>query len=329
MENNKIELYVRRSFGEKFSAIFDFISENWKTLFKYFIYFMLPVSLLMSLSMNKVIGDMTDSISAIDTDNVYLQLISGYMWTMIVSAVAYIVLGSVVFGMLRLYFNRKEGLDGLSLSVLWPEMRYCLKRLVIMVLVSSVLIVASLLVSALVAYAVPVVGVMLFIAVAVCTVPFTLFTPTYMFEPIPLFRAFGRAMRLGFQTWAGVFAIIFVVGIIVYLMMAIANIPWSICYYLKLIFVADPSVMDSSAFVNSVFFSLIMFVLGVINALGMYLAQTVIFVALSIQYGHAAEKLDAMSVPLSVERFESLSDDDPYEEDRFSSDPDIDNFEKL
>lgn len=329
MDNNKIELYVRRSFGEKFSAIFDFMSENWKTVFKYFIYFMLPISLLMSLSMNKVIGNMTDSISAVDMDNVYLQMISGYLWTMIVSFVAYIVLGSVVFGMLRLYFNRKEGLDGLSLSVLWPEMRYCLKRMAVMVLVSFVLLAAILLVSALVAYEVPVAGVMLFIAVFVCIVPFTLFPPVYMFEPIPLFRALGRAMRLGFHTWAGVFAIIFVVGVIVYLMMAIANIPWSICYCLKLMFVSDTSVMDSPAFVNSVFFSLIMFVLGVINALGMYLAQTVMFVALSIQYGHAAEKIDAMSVPLSVERFESLSDDDPYEEDRFSSDPDIDNFEKL
>lgn len=34
----KIAMYVKRPFGEKLNASFDFIKENWKQLFKYSTY---------------------------------------------------------------------------------------------------------------------------------------------------------------------------------------------------------------------------------------------------------------------------------------------------
>ena len=39
MERQKIELYQERSFGEKLSATFAFVSENMQVLLKYLIYF--------------------------------------------------------------------------------------------------------------------------------------------------------------------------------------------------------------------------------------------------------------------------------------------------
>ena len=61
----KIALYVQRSFGEKLTATFDFIKENWKPLMKFTTYLMLPLCLLQGLSLNglmsgtMVLGDMT------------------------------------------------------------------------------------------------------------------------------------------------------------------------------------------------------------------------------------------------------------------------------
>lgn len=39
----KIAMYVKRPFGEKLNASFDFIKENWKQLFKYSTYLILPM----------------------------------------------------------------------------------------------------------------------------------------------------------------------------------------------------------------------------------------------------------------------------------------------
>ena len=42
----KVAMYVKRPFGEKLNASFDFIKENWKQLFKYSTYLILPICLI-------------------------------------------------------------------------------------------------------------------------------------------------------------------------------------------------------------------------------------------------------------------------------------------
>lgn len=39
----KVAMYVKRSFGDKMNASFDFIKENWKPLFKFATYLILPL----------------------------------------------------------------------------------------------------------------------------------------------------------------------------------------------------------------------------------------------------------------------------------------------
>ena len=48
----KVAMYVKRSFGDKLNASFDFIKENWKILLKFTTYLLLPVSLIQALSLN-------------------------------------------------------------------------------------------------------------------------------------------------------------------------------------------------------------------------------------------------------------------------------------
>ena len=52
----KVAMYVKRSFGDKLNASFDFIKENWKILFKFTTYLLLPVSLIQALSLNGLMG---------------------------------------------------------------------------------------------------------------------------------------------------------------------------------------------------------------------------------------------------------------------------------
>ena len=56
----KIAMYVKRPFGEKLNASFDFIKENWKQLLKYATYLILPVCLLQAANFSGLMGGMTD-----------------------------------------------------------------------------------------------------------------------------------------------------------------------------------------------------------------------------------------------------------------------------
>lgn len=52
----KIAMYVKRNFGEKLSASFDFIKENWKLMLKFTTYLLLPICLIQALSLNGLMG---------------------------------------------------------------------------------------------------------------------------------------------------------------------------------------------------------------------------------------------------------------------------------
>ena len=56
----KVAMYVKRSFGDKLNASFDFIKENWKILLKFTTYLLLPVSLIQALSLNGLMGGIYD-----------------------------------------------------------------------------------------------------------------------------------------------------------------------------------------------------------------------------------------------------------------------------
>ena len=53
-------MYVKRPFGEKLNASFDFIKENWKQLFKYSTYLILPICLIQAANFSGLMGSMTD-----------------------------------------------------------------------------------------------------------------------------------------------------------------------------------------------------------------------------------------------------------------------------
>lgn len=60
----KIAMYVKRPFGEKLNASFDFLKENWKLLLKFTTYLLLPLCLIQALSLNGLMSGAL-SISAI------------------------------------------------------------------------------------------------------------------------------------------------------------------------------------------------------------------------------------------------------------------------
>ena len=59
IERPKVELYQVRGFGEKFTAIFDFIRENFKLLLRACTYLLLPFCLLQGFAMEAMMKVLT------------------------------------------------------------------------------------------------------------------------------------------------------------------------------------------------------------------------------------------------------------------------------
>ena len=79
----KIVLYAKRTFGEKMNASFDFIKENWKPLFKFTTYLLLPLCLVQALSLNSLMGStmsLTSNIQAGSSNPLARGYVLGKLW---------------------------------------------------------------------------------------------------------------------------------------------------------------------------------------------------------------------------------------------------------
>ena len=122
----KVAMYVKRSFGEKLNASFDFIKENWKLLLKFITYLLLPVSLIQALSLNGLMGGAL-KISAVAnitamaaSPSSLVGFMSYYGLYMLVFMIGTILLTSLIYAMIRTYNEREERLEGITLGSLKP-----------------------------------------------------------------------------------------------------------------------------------------------------------------------------------------------------------------
>lgn len=307
----KIELYVTRTFSEKMGDTLGFLRENWRVLLKYFTYTMLPASLVLGFLLNHFWGNLilSDSVSP-RPDEVLLSIGSA----VVVGLVVYAVFLAMLFALIRLYFARKTGLEGLTNNEFLPEFFACLKRAALYLLVAIVLAIAYfgvLFTLFTIAFGIHVaLGVMLlpclYSSVVVLVVPFMLSVPIYMMEDISVFNAITKSFRLGFATWRGVFALSFVTSLLSNILQTVTAIPWYILLIIRHITTA--SYRMDEAFVNTIGFKFMEYLACVLQCLGYMLAAVLATVALTIQYGHANDKIDGAGVDEKIEHFDEFDD---------------------
>ena len=309
----KIELYRVRTFSEKISDTFDFIRESWRPMIKYFIYLMLPVSMVMAYFINHFMTSYVE-LALGGSDNI--QTMMGYGLTIlgagVVSCVAAVLLSSLVYALIRLYQWRADRLNGLQTSELRPELRLCAGRVVRLLLAGlliGVLIVLLLGVSiALLTTINPAFGILLimvvYIAVLVVMLPISLTLPIYMMEDdISIVEALQKAWRLGFATWGGIFAVTFVLSIIGSALQMLTFLPWYVLVLVKTFFTAGG---EPSVFMNSIGYVVLQYLSCVWMCLGYMLVSVLTIVGLTVQYGHASDKIDGTGVARKIERFDEL-----------------------
>lgn len=316
----KIELYRTRTFGDKISDTFAFIRESWRPLLKYFVYLMLPLSIVLAFFYDNfftgymsLLGNIEDVDDIGVYDSAMLARFGGMsLGAVVLSVVAGMLLVSLVFSMVRLYQSREQRLLQLAWTELRPELMYCLKRsarLMVAAVVFGVLVVllATLLIFAAGSLhpALGAVGLMVFyIVIIAVALPLSLLVPIYMLEDdLIVVQAITKAFHLGFATWGGIFAVSFVISLLGSALQTITFMPWYIMVLAKALFMLEG---DTTGFMGTAGFSFLQYLLCVWMVLGYLMSSVLMLVALTVQYGHAADKVDGVGVSQKIEKFDEL-----------------------
>lgn len=312
MESQKVKvaMYAKRSFGDKMNASFDFIKENWKPLFKFTTYLILPLCLIQALSLNEVMGR-SMAIAMTNTNTSDLDLLAQYgqtFWmsyglSILCSIIGSIILSSMIYALIRTYNEREERLEGITLSALKPLLLKNMGKLLKLTLFAILLVFIAIFVLILFVALTPftlILTIPLFIA---CMVPMALFSPIYLFENIGIWAAFKKTFRLGVATWGGVFAISIVMGFIGGILQGIAMLPWYVATIVKYFF----AMSDSGSMVTvSPVYNFFLYLLGILQTFGAYIGSIFMIVGLAYQYGHASEVVDSVSVEEDIDNFDNL-----------------------
>ncbi|MDR0961782.1 MAG: hypothetical protein LBM62_04390 [Mediterranea sp.] len=309
VQRPKIALYGKRNFSEKLTVSFDFIRENWKPLFKYATYLILPVILIQSLtysSLRSIVPQMelfmnSSAFAMVQTQ--MLSLLGNYLLNFALSTLAMLALSALFYALIQLYNRREERLEGITFHDFGSLMGHCAKRIFILGITLFFFICIYLLLMGLAAYfslwtlalTVP-----LFLVLCIAA---TLTVPTYVFEDIPLFDAIPRAFNMGFRTWGGTFLILLVMGLIASLLQSIVSIPLTIVLVAKGMFtLSDPqAVANTPVWVN-----MVQYVGTILMLYASYITTLFGIVGIAYQYGHASEVTDSVTVVSDIDNFDNL-----------------------
>ena len=318
LQTPKIEIYRTRTFTDKLGDTFNFLRENWRTITKYTIYIMLPVSMVLAFFANHFWNGYLSLITALNTagsmdDEGILSFGLSSLATLVVGIISYMILITLLFALIRLYTVREQRLANITMDELKPEMWFCMKRCMIMTLVGLVLVIAFLALVVLMVVllvsingAVALLGFILLYGVAVAVMlPLTLVPSIYLLEDnIGVFEAYMKGFRLGFATWGGIFAITFVIGFITGVIQSFTMMPWYILSMVKM--VINVSDKQDGSFFNSFLYDAIQYITCILTCLGYYVSCILTIVGTTIQYGHASDKIDGVGVAKNIERFDEF-----------------------
>lgn len=308
-QSPKIPFYMQRPFGEKMNASFDFIKENWKVMLKYVTYLILPISLMQAVPMNSFMGYYMGAIMGgmgnLGFEEFGMGFFVSYGLVILFSIIGGLLMTSLVYAFVKLYNDREERLNGVTFKDLKPLLFRNMGRLFLMGLLFFVLYIFTVVFIVLLAFGSLLTLILTIPALIAVFIALAVWPSIYLFEDISLGASLSKALRMGFATWGGIFAILFIMGIIASVLQGVVATPWTMAVVVKSLFTySSEGVAEIGE--SSVMYNILVYILGVLQVYGMYLSMTFAILGISYQYAHASEKLDSITVESEIDNFENL-----------------------
>lgn len=301
----KYVLYRKRTFSEKFNLVFDWLRDNWRPLLFSSAVFLLPSALLQGLGPNwaSVFAD------SIVTGNQNWGMYDSGMWQDLLYFIGLLsgpfLSFSLIFALIRRSFIDGEDLNALSLRKTWKAMTHNMGRLLwcgfcMGFVMWSVFLGGACLIGIFIHF--PVICQMLLFVGALVFVFLLLlclsFFPIYILdEYTDSLDAFQQSIRLCWKCFWGYLGTVCVMGCLSYALMGFSSLPVFFFAFLKSLVLsnwlgAPGPIIDVFSYLSSVFVSYV----G-------YLGSLLLALAVTIQTGHAIDKVDGVSADGEIENF--------------------------
>ena len=307
----RIEFYRQRSFSEKLNAVFAFIRENWKPLFKYSFYLMMPICLIQTFAMNSVMNISFSAGLGAGTNgqfgNSLVSLLGNYGVLLFCALIGSAILSGMIYAMMQTYAVRENRLQNVTLNdfkELLVKNAWKYLRLFVVMFFAYILIVAIMaLLAILISKWSLLLTIPLFIVCIIFLIPLMLVFPVYIFEwDISFAHAFRKAWKLGYATMGGMIGLMVVLYFIASIVQTITMLPWYITSLVGLVF----SVSSEAAVNQSVFFKFIQYIFGLIQSMGVYISSIISIIGIAFHYFHAREKVEGVTIESNISNFGNL-----------------------
>lgn len=321
--NEKIKLYAVRDFSQRLTVVMDFLRQNWKPVLLYLTYFLLPISLVQGLSLNGFMSGYMDLIGGImenadDPPQGLLWSAVSLLGYMVLYMAGMLMMYAVVYGLMRLYEHGDGNLSNVTWNDLrddfWLSFKRSMAMMVVSFFISVALIIAVGAVMGFVLWQNPSMFAPVYMLFVICLLvgcillgpPLSLVMPAYIFDDdATLLSSIRRGLTLGFKTWFGTVGVMFILSIIIYTASQVISMPWGIMFFVKMMFGLGLEGLDNS-WTNNVFYSFVYYLMAVIQCFAGYLLSSILIIGAAYLYGHAAEKIEGVTVDNNIRNFEHL-----------------------
>ena len=133
----------------------------------------------------------------------------------------------------------------------------------------------------------------------------TLETIKPFIEPQTLVGSIKKGLRLGFGTWGGTVGVMFILSFIINIVTQFTALPWTLMFIVKMVFGLGIDGLDGT-WTENVFYTFGYYLTAVLQCFTSYVASTGLIVGAAYLYGHAAEKMDGITVEDNIRNFGNL-----------------------
>ncbi|MDR2147281.1 MAG: hypothetical protein LBE91_12560 [Tannerella sp.] len=310
----KIEFYRLRNFSDKLNATFQFIRENWKPLIKFTFYLLLPICLIQTIAMNSYMLNamrlgQTNDFNSFNP----VSFFTNYGLLMLIILIGSILLSALVYSLIQTYNQRENRL----VNIQWADFKEQLiknakRSLTLLVVGVGVFLLVALLFGAIGAglySATSSIGFTVFIvmifmlALLILVIPLSLMMPIYIFDTrINLRDTVAKAFKWGFNHFWSLLGFLIVVYIITNVLQTVTMMPW----YITTIVGSLMSLETDPGVTQSLFYKFAIYILGIIQAMGTYIATIIMLIGIAYQYAHLREKYEGVTIESNITNFNEL-----------------------
>ena len=310
-KKNRIEFYRQRNFTEKMNVTFEFIRENRKQLLKYSFYLIMPVCLVQSLAMNAFFSSYNGIKDGIQVsprmeDSQLYGFVANYGIWILCMLIGMSIISGMILAMMQTYAVREDKLEnvqlddfkGLLIRNTWRHIRIMIALIIYMFVVFMLLAMSTTLGTWSTIF-----SALLTIALVAILVPLVMMIPVYIFErDITFGDAIRKAWIFGSKTLGGLIGLMIVLNIIASVIRSVTMMPWYVGAAIRTFL----STSSDSYVTQSVAYKFGMYLLGLIQAYGMYVASIIGIIGLAFHYFHAREKIEGVTIDSNISNFDEL-----------------------